>query len=93
MSASGGSLQLVTAGTSNDNGGCGGSDCGAAGDPGQSADICGDGAVGKTEECDDGNAKPGDGCSGVCAIEPGYDCLTAGKSCVVSVSEVCGDGV
>src|SRR5258708_700794 len=32
--------------------------------------ICGDGVLGGSETCDDGNAIPGDGCSGVCTIEP-----------------------
>ena len=31
--------------------------------------ICGDGAVGGTEECDDGNTVDGDGCSSTCEIE------------------------
>jgi len=32
------------------------------------SDLCGDGVVGTSEECDDGNAKAGDGCSGVCLV-------------------------
>ena len=38
--------------------------------------VCGDGVVGTGEQCDDGNSTPGDGCSGVCQIEPGYTCPT-----------------
>jgi cysteine-rich repeat protein len=32
---------------------------------------CGDGTVNGTEECDDGNTASGDGCSALCALEPG----------------------
>ena len=90
--ASGGGFSLVTGGSSNEEGGCSGTDCGEGGDSGEPADVCGDGVLGKSEECDDGNAKPGDGCSGVCEIDPGYDCLVPGKECVVNGNEVCGDG-
>ncbi|HEY3254240.1 MAG TPA: DUF4215 domain-containing protein, partial [Polyangiaceae bacterium] len=90
---SGGSLSLVTGGSSDETGGCGESSCGEGGDSGQTTDVCGDGVLGKSEECDDGNAKPGDGCSGVCAIDPGYDCPIAGQECTVSGNEICGDGV
>lgn len=31
--------------------------------------ICGDGIVGSTEQCDDGNAVDGDGCSSACLLE------------------------
>ena len=45
----------------------------------------------KTDEaCDDGNTKPGDGCSGICAVEPDYTCPAVGQPCVSQV--VCGDG-
>ena len=93
--SSGGSFSLETGGSSNNSsGGCSDADCGEGGDSGnEPEDLCGDGVVGKAEECDDGNAKPGDGCSGVCAIDPGYDCPKAGEECVVSAKEVCGDGV
>lgn len=50
---------------------------------------CGDGTLGQTEVCDDGNSEPGDGCSDACLIEPGYVCLTPGASCL----QTCGDGV
>jgi cysteine-rich repeat protein len=43
---------------------------------------CGDGVVLGAEQCDDGDAVPGDGCSGTCTIEPGYDCQVAGQPCV-----------
>lgn len=54
--------------------------------------VCGDGKVDAPEVCDDGNAMPGDGCSGVCAIEPGYTCPTPGKDCIYTVFVTCGDG-
>jgi fibro-slime domain-containing protein len=56
-------------------------------------DVCGDGAVTGSEQCDDGNSKPGDGCSGLCQIEPGYRCPTPGQPCVYSVQMTCGNGV
>ncbi|RMD84593.1 MAG: DUF4215 domain-containing protein [Candidatus Dadabacteria bacterium] len=31
--------------------------------------VCGDGRIGGTEECDDGNLVDGDGCSSTCLIE------------------------
>ncbi|MBX3191746.1 MAG: DUF4215 domain-containing protein [Labilithrix sp.] len=34
------------------------------------AEDCGDGVVGGTEECDDGNLANGDGCSATCKLEP-----------------------
>jgi cysteine-rich repeat protein len=43
--------------------------------------VCGDGAVGRTEECDDGNLVDGDGCDSQCHVEP-----PPGPG-------VCGDGV
>ena len=53
--------------------------------------ICGDGVIESGEQCDDGNSVPGDGCSGVCQIEPGYSCPTPGKPCVKEW--VCGNGI
>lgn len=43
-------------------------------------DICGDGvaSIPENEECDDGNAVNGDGCTDACIVEPGYDCPAAG---------------
>src|SRR5215471_18090034 len=43
-------------------------------DDAQSSRVCGDSTIETGEQCDDGNAVPGDGCSGVCQIEPGYTC-------------------
>ncbi len=54
--------------------------------------ACGDGIINQpSEECDDGNTLPGDGCSGICKIEPNYKCPTPGQPCVSTI--VCGDGV
>ena len=55
--------------------------------------YCGDGLVNvDTEQCDDGNTMPGDGCSGTCIQESEfYYCPPEGGPCVSTV--VCGDGV
>lgn len=53
------------------------------------AAVCGDGAIAGAEGCDDGNATAGDGCSALCAVEPGYTCNGAPSVCVTT----CGDGV
>ena len=52
---------------------------------------CGDGInnQGGIEECDDGNAKPGDGCNGVCKVEKNWTCPKQGK-CTRNI--ICGDG-
>jgi fibro-slime domain-containing protein len=56
-----------------------------------SGPACGDGENNQpTEQCDDGNSVPGDGCSGVCQPERYYECPPAGP-CVSTI--VCGDGV
>jgi fibro-slime domain-containing protein len=57
-----------------------------------SSNVCGDGKVDSAEQCDDGNSKPGDGCSGVCQIEPGYTCPTPAQPCIFTVQQTCGDG-
>ncbi len=56
--------------------------------------YCGDGLVETAlgEQCDDGNAKPGDGCSGTCQIEPGFVCTTPGAPCTPEVATTCGNG-
>jgi fibro-slime domain-containing protein len=58
-----------------------------------SGPACGDGLINLTppEACDDGNTKPGDGCTGTCVVEPDYVCPTPGSPCVTTV--VCGDGM
>src|SRR5260370_35116845 len=56
------------------------------------ARVCGNGIIEQGEQCDDGNAIPGDGCSGVCQIEPGYTCPTPGRRCGSTGSEPRGTG-
>jgi fibro-slime domain-containing protein len=55
--------------------------------------FCGDGIIQANEQCDDGNARPGDGCSGICQIEPGYTCPTVGAPCLYTVPVICGNGI
>ena len=57
--------------------------CGAV--PGDEV-VCGDGRLEPGEQCDDGNASSGDGCSATCAIE-----MTCGNG-VREGSEQCDDG-
>jgi fibro-slime domain-containing protein len=57
-----------------------------------SGPACGDGEKNQPdEECDDGNSLPGDGCSGICTIEPYFECPTVGEPCVSTIA--CGDGM
>ncbi|MBN1605774.1 MAG: DUF4215 domain-containing protein [Polyangiaceae bacterium] len=57
-----------------------------------SGPSCGDGELNRDGEiCDDGNTVPGDGCNGVCKVEPHYKCPTPGQPCVFDF--VCGNGV
>jgi len=53
--------------------------------------VCGNARIETGEACDDGNGRPGDGCSGLCRIEPNYACPEAGMNCVSTI--VCGDGL
>ena len=39
--------------------------------------VCGDGILDPTEQCDDLNADPGDGCDALCQIEEGWECVDA----------------
>ena len=53
---------------------------------------CGDGKINQpSEQCDDGNTLAGDGCNGICQIEPNHVCPTPGQLCIVSFT--CGDGI
>ena len=45
-----------------------------------SVQACGDGSVNGSDECDDGNTDPGDGCSATCEIEVGYECTDGTQS-------------
>ena len=75
-------------GTSNGTGHCDGGHCFTV----DAGPYCGDGIIQTDlgEECDDGNRIGGDGCSGICKIEPNWTCPTPGKPCVSLI--VCGDG-
>ena len=52
--------------------------------------VCGNGILEGTEECDDGNTTPGEGCTAECKLESEWACPTPGSPCVSTV--VCGDG-
>jgi fibro-slime domain-containing protein len=52
---------------------------------------CGDGVIESGETCDDGNTTPGDGCSGLCQVEPGWICPTPDTPCIKIW--ICGNGV
>ncbi|MBN2671611.1 MAG: DUF4215 domain-containing protein [Deltaproteobacteria bacterium] len=57
-----------------------------------SAPACGDGELNQDDEvCDDGNTLPGDGCTGICKVEPNWECPDVGKPCVYKIE--CGNGV
>ncbi|MCK6593389.1 MAG: DUF4215 domain-containing protein, partial [Polyangiaceae bacterium] len=60
-----------------------------AGAPSTCSTTCGDGILAGTEQCDDLNTAPLDGCSDTCLVEAGYSCAGAPSSC----SAVCGDGI
>jgi fibro-slime domain-containing protein len=68
-------------------GGCVGDACAEA----SAQAICGDGVIEAGEECDDGNAASGDGCSSTCQIETGYTCPVVNQPCVPV--NLCGNGV
>jgi cysteine-rich repeat protein len=67
-----------------------------------SGPACGDGKINQdSEDCDDGNSVPGDGCNGICKVEPNFTCPTPGKPCIptfkcgngkIEPGEVCDDG-
>ncbi len=68
----------------------GGGGSGAGGDGGGALGAkCGDGVVNNDEDCDDGNAVAGDGCSPSCKVEAGFSCAGSPSAC----TPVCGDGL
>jgi fibro-slime domain-containing protein len=69
---------------------CAGASC-AAPDAAVGGTPCGNGVEDENEQCDDGNALPGDGCSGACNLEPNFVCSEPGQPCVPNI--VCGDGL
>src|SRR5450759_1876772 len=56
--------------------------------------ACGDGInnQGGIEKCDDGNNVPGDGCNGVCKVEPNWTCPPDIRQGPCTRNIVCGDG-
>jgi cysteine-rich repeat protein len=48
-------------------------------------DICGDGLVSPSEQCDDGNSVTSDGCS-LCTIDSFYQCSGEPSVCIVSMT-------
>jgi cysteine-rich repeat protein len=67
----------------------------AVGKPSACSTVCGDNiwvGPGK-EECDDGNAANGDGCSSACTIEPGAACVRAAGPGRGSVCHTCGNQI
>ncbi len=52
--------------------------------------VCGNGTVESSEQCDDGNAASGDGCSPQCAVEPRFLC-SGGSPSVCTIAPVCGN--
>jgi fibro-slime domain-containing protein len=74
--------------------GCGGSHAGdpdAQSVPDAPPTPCGNGALETGEQCDDGNAASGDGCSASCQPEPGWICIALGAPCLRQV--FCGDNI
>ncbi|MBL8783297.1 MAG: DUF4215 domain-containing protein, partial [Deltaproteobacteria bacterium] len=61
----------------------------AGGSGGACTSICPDGKVRGTEQCDDNNSTPGDGCDTGCKLETGWTCATPGQAC----APTCGDGL
>jgi cysteine-rich repeat protein len=54
---------------------------------------CGDVSI-TFEECDDGNASPGDGCSELCAVEPGFFCVNwPGQPSLCAAITECWNGI
>ena len=85
----GGGGDGAEAGPNGFGGACDGAPCPVA-DSSVTTQKCGDGLLDKTEGCDDGNAKSGDGCSATCTVEPGFLCPTPGLRCQAAK---CGDGI
>lgn len=56
------------------------------------ASICGDGAVGADEECDDGDTDDDDGCSSTCVIESPYACSGSPSVCAIPDTDTDTDG-
>lgn len=58
------------------------------------AASCGNGTIGGTEQCDDGNAVSGDGCQSDCTVQEGWYCYGSHPSHCVPLPVVdCGNGI
>ncbi len=86
--AGGGGAPDATAGSMNNGGAApvaGGGAGGAGGAEPPPAPVCGDGKVEGSEQCDDGNTTPGDGCDALCVKEATAECgngaMDAGEEC------------
>ena len=107
--ASGGSTRIInlSGGSTGSSGGTSGNPCLSPNPPSNcqmvpSGPACGDGKINQdSEDCDDGNSVPGDGCNGICKVEPNFTCPTPGKPCIptfkcgngkIAPGEVCADG-
>lgn len=64
--------------------------CSGTGCPAETG-ICGNSKIESSEFCDDGNAIPGDGCSGICRVEPNFTCPEPGVACMSTI--ICGDSM
>jgi cysteine-rich repeat protein len=53
--------------------------------------ACGDGALHRSEDCDDGNEDDGDGCSQSCEVESGWACSRPGRACTELTQQQAGD--
>lgn len=56
--------------------------------PPNSIEVCGDGINLGMRECDDGNTIDGDGCSSICTVEKGFECVRQ-----VDGADICRDVV
>ncbi len=51
--------------------------------------VCNDGLIEAPETCDDQGTTAGDGCSALCQVETGWDCVGAPSAC----DPICNDGI
>ncbi len=54
--------------------------------------VCGNSAIESGENCDDGNAISGDGCSSVCAVESNWSCIGSPSVCTYTSPSSSGGG-
>jgi cysteine-rich repeat protein len=79
LAACGGGVATSAGGTGASSGSS--SSGGQGGQGGEGPDVCGDSLIGSSEDCDDGNAAPGDGCGADCLIESGFTCTGQPSAC------------